>query len=134
PEHLFDGAIDDVRLSSSADYPDTTPPVVTPADSGPLGNAGWYVGNVQAGWTIATASIVRSSSGCDTLPITADTAGTTLSCSATTAGGTGSGAVTIKRDATPPAVKCSTPSPSFAVGASGKRVAASVTDSLSGPA
>jgi hypothetical protein len=134
PEHLFTGAIDDVRLSDSADYPDTTPPAITPAVTGPAGNAGWYVGDVQAGWTIAAASVVRASSGCDTVPITADTAGTALTCTATTAGGTGSGSTTIKRDGTPPHVTCSTPAPSFAVGAPGKRVSASVTDALSGPA
>jgi len=133
-ENFFHGAIDDVRLSTSADYPDTTPPSITPALTGTLGNAGWYVGDVQAGWTISTASVIRSSSGCGTVPITADTAGTALNCQATTAAGTGSGSVTVKRDATPPAVRCAAPSPSFAVGASGRRVAASVSDSLSGPA
>jgi len=131
---FFDGAVDDVRMSDSADYPDHTPPAVTPAVTGPLGNAGWYVGNVNAGWTIASASVVRSSTGCDTVPITSDTAGTQLTCSATTAGGTGSNSMTIKRDATPPHLACTTPAPSFAVGATGKRVTAKVTDALSGPA
>jgi hypothetical protein len=134
PEHLFNGAIDDVRMSDSADYPDHAPPAITPAVSGPLGNAGWYVGNVSAGWTIASASLVRSSTGCDPVPITADTAGTQLTCSATTAGGTGSGSTTIKRDATPPHLTCTSPAPSFAVGATGKRVTAGVSDALSGPA
>jgi hypothetical protein len=134
PEHLFTGAIDDVRMSNSAVYPDTTPPVVTPAITGPLGNAGWYTGNLSAGWSIASASVIRSSTGCDTVPITTDTAGTALSCSATTAGGTGSGSTTIKRDATAPKVTCATPAPSFGVGATGKRVNATVTDALSGPA
>ena len=134
PEHLFDGAIDDVRLSTSADYPDTTPPVIAPAIAGPAGSGGWYRGDVQAGWTISSASIVRSSSGCDTVPITADTAGTPLTCTATTAGGTGSNSVAIKRDATPPKLTCASPAPAFAVGVSGKRVSATVSDALSGPA
>ena len=38
-ENFFHGAIDDVRLSTSADYPDTTPPSITPALTGTLGNA-----------------------------------------------------------------------------------------------
>jgi concanavalin A-like lectin/glucanase superfamily protein len=134
PEHLFTGAIDDARMSDSADYPDHTPPAITPAISGPLGNAGWYVGSVIAGWTISSASLVRSSTGCGPVPITADTAGTALTCTATTAGGTGSGSATIKRDATAPKVTCSTPAPSFAVGTSGKRVTATVSDALFGPA
>jgi len=131
---FFDGVIDDVRMSTSADYPDTTPPAITPAITGPAGNAGWYTGNVQAGWTISSASIVRSSTGCDTVPITADTAGTPLSCTATTAGGTGSNSVTIKRDATPPKLTCASAAPAFAVGVAGKRVSATVSDALSGPA
>jgi hypothetical protein len=131
---FFTGAIDDVRMSDSADYPDHTPPAITSAVSGSLGNGGWYAGDVSAGWTIASASVVRSSTGCETVPITADTAGTQLTCSATTAGGTGSNSVTIKRDATPPHLTCTSPAPSFAVGASGKRVNATVADALSGPA
>jgi hypothetical protein len=131
---FFNGAIDDVRVFDSANYPDTTPPSVTPNVTGPLGNAGWYVGDVQAGWTITSASVVRSSTGCGTVPISADTAGTTLTCSATTVAGSGSNSVTIKRDATPPKVTCAGPAPSFAVGATGRRVSAAVTDSLSGAA
>jgi hypothetical protein len=134
PVHEFHGLIDDVRLSTTADYPDTTPPAVSPAVSGPLGNAGWYVGDVQAGWAIGTASFVRSSSGCDTVPITSDTSGTTLTCQATTVAGSGSASVTIRRDATPPTLTCTTPAPSFASGATGRRVTAGVHDALSGPA
>ena len=134
PEHLFDGAIDDVRLSTSADYPDTTPPLITPAITGPAGSSGWYRGDVQASWTISSASIVRSSSGCDPVPITSDTAGTPLTCTATTAGGTGTNSVTIKRDATPPQLTCASPAPAFATGVTGKRVSARISDALSGPA
>jgi hypothetical protein len=57
-------------------------------------------------------SDISSSSGCDPTTITADTAGTTLTCTATSAGGTSSQSVTIKRDATPPALN-------VAAGASG---------------
>jgi len=42
--------------------------------------------------------------GCDTTTIGSDTGGTTLTCSATSAGGTDSKSVTIKRDATDPTV------------------------------
>lgn len=134
PENFFHGAIDDVRLSTTTDYPDTTPPTVSPAVTGPLGKEGWYVGNVQVGWAINAKSFVRSSTGCGPVPLTSDTSGAAFSCHATTVAGSGSGSVTVKRDATPPTIKCSSPAPSFAVGASGKQVTASVSDALSGPA
>jgi Concanavalin A-like lectin/glucanases superfamily len=134
PFQFAHGAIDEVKVYSGAAYPDSTPPAVTPAVSGPLGAGGWYVGNVNTAWTITDESLVRSSSGCDPMPITADTAGATLTCEATTAGGTGSGSVTIKRDARPPTLKCSAANPAFPVAAKDKAVSASVSDSLSGPA
>jgi hypothetical protein len=134
PANEFTGLIDDVKVSTTADYPDTTAPVVSPNVSGPAGNAGWYVGDVTVGWNIATHSVVRSSTGCGPAPVTADTAGSSFSCSATTVAGTGSGSVAIKRDATPPTLTCASPAPSFAAGASGRRVSAAVHDALSGPA
>lgn len=42
--------------------------------------------------------------GCESVEVTADTAGTTFTCSATSGGGTASHSVTIRRDATPPTV------------------------------
>jgi hypothetical protein len=134
PANEFTGTIDDVRLSTSADYPDTTPPTVSPAVSGPLGNGGWYVGDVTVGWNIAAHSFVRSSSGCDPLPLTSDSSGASFSCQATTVAGSGSGSVTVKRDATPPTLTCAPANPAFATGASGKTVSAKVSDALSGPA
>ena len=40
-----------------------------------------------------------------------DTAGRTLTCSATSVGGTDSQSVTIKKDASPPAIRFPTPAP-----------------------
>jgi hypothetical protein len=134
PANEFTGQIDDVKVSTSADYPDTTAPVVSPAVSGPLGGGGWYTGDVQVGWNIATHSFVRSSTGCSPQPVTSDTAGASFSCQATTVAGTGSGSVTLKRDATPPTLTCASPKPAFAAGARGKTVSAKVSDALSGPA
>jgi concanavalin A-like lectin/glucanase superfamily protein len=134
PKDFLTGAIDEVKLYAGAAYPDTTPPSVAPAVTGPVGGGGWYVGNVNAGWTVSDESVIRSSTGCDPLPVTSDTAGMTLTCQATSAGGTGSGSVTIRRDATGPTVKCSPSNPGFAVGATGKAVSATVSDALSGPA
>ena len=50
---------------------------------------------------------ITSQSGCESSSIVYDTAGTTLTCSATSAGGTSSGSVTIKRDATAPSASAS---------------------------
>jgi hypothetical protein len=49
-------------------------------------------------------SAISSSNGCDPTTINTDTAGTTLTCEATSAGGTSSQSVTIKRDATDPTI------------------------------
>ncbi len=84
---------------------DTTPPVITPNVSGTLGNDGWYVSDVTVSWTVVdNESEITSMSGCDPTTIASDTAGTTLTCTATSAGGTSSASVTIKRDATPPTI------------------------------
>ncbi len=49
-------------------------------------------------------STVTSTTGCGPTTVSADTAGTTLTCSATSGGGTSSQSVTIKRDATAPTI------------------------------
>lgn len=84
---------------------DVTPPVITPNVSGTLGNNGWYVSDVTVTWSVVdNESPISSSSGCDEINITADQAATTYTCEATSAGGTASESVTIKRDATAPIV------------------------------
>jgi Ca2+-binding RTX toxin-like protein len=89
---------------------DTTPPVITPSVSGTLGGDGWYVSDVTVAWTVTDPeSAVTSTSGCDTTVIAADTAGLTLTCTATSGGGTQSESVTVKRDATPPVITLVTP-------------------------
>ncbi len=82
---------------------DTTAPVIAPHVTGTLGQNGWYTGNVNVSWTVSDdESTVSSSSGCGPTTISTDTAGVTLTCTATSAGGTDSRSVTIKRDATAP--------------------------------
>ncbi|MEW5975999.1 MAG: kelch repeat-containing protein [Acidobacteriota bacterium] len=91
---------------------DTTPPVVTPNVSGTLGNNGWYVSNVTVTWTVTDPeSTVSSTTGCDASNVTSDTAGTTFTCQATSAGGTTSQSVIIKRDATAPTLSFGPASP-----------------------
>jgi hypothetical protein len=89
-----------VRVVAQAD---STPPVITPTVSGTLGSNGWYTGDVQVSWSVTDAqSSITASTGCDPTTISNDTAGMTLTCSATSAGGTSEQSITVKRDTTPP--------------------------------
>ena len=84
---------------------DTTPPVITPTIAGTLGGNGWYTSDVTVGWTVTDPeSAVISQSGCGTTAVTSDTGGTDFTCTAASAGGSSSQTVTVKRDATPPAI------------------------------
>jgi hypothetical protein len=96
----------DGRTSASFDVRvlDGTPPVIVPGVSGPMQN-GWYTGDVAVHWSVSDAqSDVTGSDGCGDVTISTDTSGTTLTCSATSEGGTSSATVTIKRDTTAPVV------------------------------
>jgi hypothetical protein len=82
---------------------DPTPPVVTPVISGTLGTNGWYVTNTTVNWSITDPeSIILSTSGCDTRTFAADTTGVTLTCSATSDGGTSTIEKPFKVDKTAP--------------------------------
>ncbi len=84
---------------------DTTPPVITPHVVGTLGSNNWYTSDVNVTWTVTDAeSAISSSTGCTPTTINTDTTGTTLTCSATSGGGTSSQSVTIHRDATNPSI------------------------------
>lgn len=115
---------------------DTTPPVIASNVSGTLGSNGWYTSDVTVSWSVVdNESDISYSSGCETTMIDSDTLGVTLTCEATSEGGTNSQAVTIKRDATPPAVNVT------GVAANGQYVLGSVpsagcdtTDATSGVA
>ena len=77
-------------------------PVITPVIFGTLGANGWYVSNVTINW--AFDGPVDSSVGCDAKTISADTPGTTFTCSATRDGFTTSVTKTFKVDKTAPAL------------------------------
>ncbi|GAA1646999.1 hypothetical protein GCM10009806_14960 [Microbacterium flavum] len=85
--------------------PDPTPPVITPTVTGTAGANGWYTSDVAANWTVADGeSTVTGSEGCLDSAVTSDTPGLTLTCHATSAGGTARSDVVIARDATAPTV------------------------------
>jgi hypothetical protein len=84
---------------------DPTPPRITPNVTGVLGQNGWHTSDVQLTWSVADdESPVSSTEGCSAAEVRSDTSGATFSCAATSAGGTASTSVTIRRDATPPQV------------------------------
>jgi hypothetical protein len=101
---LSDGLDSNYQITVTATS-DNTPPVIIPNVSGTLGNNGWYVSDVTVSWTVSDPeSAITSTSGCGPTTISTDNSGTTLTCSATSAGGTSSQSVTIKRDATAPTI------------------------------
>ena len=113
----LNGLIDEVRIYnralSEAEIQslmtnDSTPPVIAPQVTGNLGNNEWYTGDVQVNWNVTDAeSSVSSSNGCGISNVTGDTSGVTFTCTATSAGGTATQSVTIKRDAGAPEINVS---------------------------
>jgi Ca2+-binding RTX toxin-like protein len=114
---------------------DLTAPVITASVAGTLGSNGWYVSDVSVTWAVQDPeSEISSQVGCDPATITSDTSGTTLICEATSAGGTSTVPVVVKRDTTPPTVTCPSPVPVFQLYQVGALVTASVSDATSGAA
>jgi hypothetical protein len=116
--------------------PDNSPPVITPSIFGTQGNDGWYISDVTMSWSVTDVeSGISAQSGCDSVSITSDTAGENLTCMATSVGGTDSKTVTIKRDATAPAVSVSgvTNGANYSLGFV-PAASCSTTDALSGVA
>jgi hypothetical protein len=89
---------------------DSTAPTITPAVTPDANANGWHRGDVTVAWTLADSeSGIASSSGCGATTLTAETAGTTLTCSATNGAGISSSrSVTVRIDRTPPVLTCTT--------------------------
>jgi hypothetical protein len=80
-----------------------SPAVIISHVTGPKGNDDWYIGDVGVSWDVSDPqSPISASSGCKPTTITSDTAGTTLTCTATSDGGSTTALLTVKRDATAP--------------------------------
>ena len=91
---------------------DSTAPVITPVVSGTSGANGWFRSNVSVTWNVTDAeSAIGSSQGCGPTNVTSDTSGITITCTATSAGGTSTASVTIKRDTIPPSAFIVSPLP-----------------------
>jgi hypothetical protein len=115
---------------------DSTPPVITPSVTGTMGGNGWYTSNVDVSWIVADAqSAISSSTGCGATIVSTDGASITLTCSATSAGGTATQSVTFKRDATAPLIGVPGPITTPAITAAGAVVVYALpaaTDAASG--
>jgi hypothetical protein len=112
---------------------DNTAPVIVPSVDGTLGANGWYTSNVTVSFTVNDPESTPALTGCDNTTVSSNTSSMTFTCSSTSAGGTASKSVTIKRDATIPAV---TGTPSGALGANGwytSDVGITWTPSATGP-
>lgn len=83
---------------------DSTPPVITPTVNGTMGLNGWHVSDVTVSWDVTDPESDMTKTGCGAQAVTTDTAGVTFTCTATSAGGTSTQSVTIKRDATKPTI------------------------------
>ncbi len=90
---------------------DTTPPEIVATVAGTMGPNGWYTSDVDVEWSFSDpeSPITDVTDDCVPLSVTWDTPpeGVTLTCTATSGGGTGEASITIKRDTTPPQVVAS---------------------------
>lgn len=124
--------IDEIRRLLQWTPPDATPPVIVATVTGTQGANGWYQGDVSVAWSVTDAqSAVTASTGCDAQPVTTDTNGVSLTCSATSEGGTAEASVTVKRDGTAPVVSYASTGTSFMVDQE-VRIACSASDATSG--
>jgi hypothetical protein len=100
------GAVDGAQfIDAWKDVGNPTPPSIVPHFDGPLGNDGWYTGALTVTWDVTDPeSAISQTHDCDATAVDTDTDGTTLTCSATSVGGTGRDTVIVKRDATAPVV------------------------------
>jgi hypothetical protein len=89
------------------------PPEIVVTITGQLGSNAWYRSNVTVDWQVTGET---SSSGCDTVTLAADTAGTKLTCTAESNGDETTKSVTIKVDKTPPTASAAADRPPDANG------------------
>jgi hypothetical protein len=112
---------------------DVTPPVIVASITGTAGLNGWYKSNVTVSWTVTDSESPITSPACSPVTISADTQGQTVTCSATSTGGTDSKSVTIKRDATAPTL-APTVTPGIVLLNGSATAAPNATDATSGVA
>lgn len=119
------------------DTPDSTPPLIVPTVSPTPNASGWNKEDVIVSFEVSDPeSGIASSTGCDSVTLTAETDGMTFTCSATNGAGlTDSKIVTVKIDKTAPQISIVTPAngASYVFGAN-LQAAYTCADPLSGVA
>jgi hypothetical protein len=111
---------------------DPTPPVVTPHVAGTTGTAGWITSDAVVSFDVSDLeSDVTPGAGCSGATVSADTAGTTFTCSADSSGGSTTATVTVKRDGTPPVVTYTPSAATYGV-ADTVSIACAVSDTTAG--
>ena len=114
-------------------WTDATPPVITGSVSGTLGSDGWYTSDVTVIWSVDDVESAGTATPCPRTTHSVAGVGQTVTCSATSAGGTKSESVTINRDATAPSLAPAVgPSPVLFKGTA--TATPNATDALSGVA
>lgn len=98
---------------------DTTPPVITNSISGTLGSNGWHTSDVAVTFSASDPESAITSTTPSSNPYTynlnSDTAGTTVTYSATSEGGTSTDSVTVKIDKEAPVITATvSPTPNAA--------------------
>ena len=104
---------------------DRTPPTLSPASIGGIPSpfaAGWYNSDVTVSWIPTDISPIHFFAAPDSPPqpcihsVSGETSGTTVSCTATSVGGSTTGTATIRIDKTAPVVGYTIPAPTGANG------------------
>ena len=133
--HLITLTVSDGRLSDTDEVlvtvTDPSPPAITPHVTGTLGSNGWYTSDIGVSWTVVDDESPATTSGCGPSSVTSDTAGVSFTCSASSAGGSASETVSVKRDATAPAVAYAGNQPSYLI-TDTIAITCSASDAMSG--
>jgi len=132
---VSEGSHISILLQVTSASADSTPPLITPTLEGTAGNDGWYKSDVAVSWGVTDPeSGIASKTGCDPITLSSDTAGQTLTCSATNGAGlANSVSVAVKIDKTLPVITITAPQANYNL-LQREQVAASYacSDALSG--
>lgn len=120
-----------VTATASGIKIDKTPPVIVPTVTPASNASGWNNSDVTVAWSVTDPiSGIASSSGCAPATQSAETTGTTYTCSATNGAGlSNSASVTIKLDKTAPVTSNTTATPNPVQINTGTTITSTITDS-----
>lgn len=83
---------------------DVTAPVIVGTVTGTRSSTDWYTSDATVSWTVTDGESAVTSPACAPTTISSESTGTTVTCSATSAGGTASSTVTVRVDKSAPTV------------------------------